>query len=78
MNKELLIQQTKDGYGDDAAAFISDALDFFVIVPVYPTTEMIEAAARHCYSHDESYGVADTSTRLDAIRVYKAMLEKAK
>ena len=34
MNKELLIQQAKDGYGDDAAAFISDSLDGFVIVPV--------------------------------------------
>tara|TARA_R110002020_G_C15846427_1_gene735695 strand:+ start:317 stop:610 length:294 start_codon:yes stop_codon:yes gene_type:complete len=36
MNKELLIQQAKDGYGDDVAAFISDSIDGFVLVPIEP------------------------------------------
>jgi len=62
----------------DALHLINEAVEGKVLVPVYPTTEMIEAAARHCYAHEESYGVVETQTRLDAIRVYKVMLEKAK
>ncbi len=66
------------GCRDEFIQLINEEMECKVLVPVEPTTEMIEAAARHCYSHCESYGVADTSTRLDAIRVYKVMLEKAK
>ena len=69
---------TEDGdrvlYESDVIDLINEAMEGKVLVPVYPTTEMIEAAARHCYAHEESYGIVEAQTRLDAINVYRSML----